>query len=297
MGRVAAACLLLALLATNAPSALAAPKHGKPSPTPAAQSSPAPVAAAPAEPAAPPLTAQEMAAADTSDSFTVPTPGELFAALNKQCKPNWSAQYRGPINTAYSDRSQVALNLGGLIADGFVAVEAMDAQQVKNLGRDILGLSKNLAISKEILARGNSITTFADNNDWNSLKEELEATQNEVKQAMDNLHDDDLVTLLTIGGWVRGTEVVSGVVLANFSGQTASILRQPYLVNYLETKLAGLSPKARDTPLLKSVGAGLDNIGKIVSFPLGSSVSKDDVQHLHDLAADLVKTIASKTEK
>jgi hypothetical protein len=236
-----------------------------------------------------------MAGAVTLDEMTIPTPGELFAALNKQCKPHWSAEYRGPINTAYSDRSQVALNLGGLIADGFIAVEAMDSQEVKNLGRDILGLAKNLGISKEILARGNSITQFADDNDWNSLNEELESTQNEVKEAMDVLHDDELITLLTIGGWLRGTEVVSDVVLKNFSGQTASILRQPGIVAFLRAKFDNLPAKTKDTPLLKTIDTGLGQISQIVSFPRGDTASKEDVQKLHDTAAELVKAISSKT--
>ena len=83
-----------------------------------------------------------------------------------------------------------------MIADGYVAVEAMDGQQVKNLGRDILALAKNLGISKGILDRGESIKQFADDNDWSALKEELEAMQGEVKQEMDSLHDEGLVTLL-----------------------------------------------------------------------------------------------------
>jgi hypothetical protein len=35
-------------------------------------------------------------------------------------------------------------NLGGLIADGFIAVEAKDGQQVKNIGSDIMKLGKAL---------------------------------------------------------------------------------------------------------------------------------------------------------
>jgi hypothetical protein len=291
------ACLLLVWTALRAEPARAATRHAKATPTPSPTAQPAPSATPTATPEAPPLTPQQMESADATDTFTVPTPGELFAALNKQVKPNWSAQYRGPINTAYSDRSQVALNLGGLIADGFVAVDAMDAQQVKNLGRDILGLAKNLGISKEILARGNSITEFADDNDWNSLKEELEATQNEVKQAMESLHDDELVTLVTLGGWIRGTEVVSDVVLNNYSEQNASILRQPYLVKYLQGKLDDLPPRTKDSVLIKAVSAGLEKIGGIVSFPRGATMSKDDVQRLHDTAAELVKVISSKAEK
>jgi len=67
-----------------------------------------------------------MAKAVKSDSITVPTPGELFAALSKAGKINWSAQYRAPIPVTYANRAQIALNLGGLIADGFIAVEAKD---------------------------------------------------------------------------------------------------------------------------------------------------------------------------
>ena len=74
--------------------------------------------------ALPQLSPQTLAQAATPDSFTVPTPGELLAALNKVGKPNWQAQYRQPIPTAYTSRPQIALNLGGLIADGYIAVEA-----------------------------------------------------------------------------------------------------------------------------------------------------------------------------
>ncbi len=291
-----AAFFCVAALVAAAPAQK--PKKDK-KPTPAATPEDAPAAPSPAAPPTapvevPPLTAEQMQSSVTLDALTIPTPGELFAALNKQCKPNWTAQARGPIGTAYSDRPQAALNLGGLIADGYVAVEAQDGQQVKNLGRDILSLAKTLGISKDILARGNSIQQFATDNDWNSLKEELEALQNEVKQEMDNLHDDELVTLLSLGGWIRGTMVVSDVVLKNFSQETSCILRQPALVVYLREKLDKLSPKVKDSPLVKSVGAGLDSLAKLVSFPLGATATKEEVQRLHDQAAELMKTIAKR---
>ena len=268
-----------------------------PAATPDAMIPPAPAPAAStqdAAPDAPPLTAEQMASAVSLESISVPTPGELFAALNKQCKPNWTAQARGPITTAYSDRAQAALNLGGLIADGYVAVEAMDGQQVKNLGRDILALARNLGISKGILDRGESIKQFSDDNDWTALKEELEAMQEEVKQEMDSLHDDELVTLLSVGAWVRGTYVVSDVILKNFSQNTSCILRQPALVDYLRVRLDKLPSKMKDSPLMKTVDGGVADLGKLVSFPLGDTPSKEDVQKLHDEAGDLLKVIARK---
>ena len=287
----AAALLTLPLSAGRAadPSSKKHDKSATPSPSPTAAASPADAAAS-----IPPLTKEQMASAITTDAVTIPTPGELFAALDKQCKPNWINLGRGPINTAYTDRAQTALNLGGLIADGYIAVEAQDGQQVKNLGRDILTLAKNLGISKEVLGRAKSIQDLVDESDWNSLREELESTQNDVKAAMDALHDEELVTLVSIGAWVRGTQVVSDVILRNFSQQTSCILRQPELVEFLRSKLDKLSPKTKDTPLIKSVDTQLDAIAKTVSFPYGATPSKDDVQKLSAQATELVNVIAKK---
>ena len=130
------------------------------------------------------LSADQLAKAAKTDSISIPTPGELFAALSKSGKINWSGQYRGPMPVTYRNRAQIALNLGGLIADGFIAVEAKDGQQVKNIGSDIIKLAKALGVSEKLLGRGNSINEFADNNEWDTLQEELEATQNEVKSSM-----------------------------------------------------------------------------------------------------------------
>src|SRR2546423_14678469 len=74
------------------------------------------------------LLPEQIAQAIKTDAVTIPTPGELFAALAKPGKPDWAARYRGPIPMNYRTRPQIALNLAGLIADGFIAVEASDTQ-------------------------------------------------------------------------------------------------------------------------------------------------------------------------
>src|SRR5437016_10522261 len=148
------------------------------------------------------LPADQLAKAVRSDSISIPTPGELFTALEKPGKPNWSGQYRAPMSMTYRNRAQIALNLGGLIADGFVAVEAKDSQQVKNIGSDIIKLAKALGVSENLLRRGNSLNEFAENDEWDALQEELEATQNEVKFSMQTHSDQDLVILVSVGGWV-----------------------------------------------------------------------------------------------
>src|SRR5216117_547631 len=93
------------------------------------------------------LPADQLAKAARSDSISIPTSGELFAALEKPGKTNWSGQYRAPMPMTYRNRAQIALNLGSLIADGFIAVEAKDSQQVKNIGTDIIKLAKAMFLT------------------------------------------------------------------------------------------------------------------------------------------------------
>ena len=242
------------------------------------------------------LHADQMAKAIRNDSISIPTPGELFAALSKPGKPNWSGQFRGPIPTSYKKRPQIALNLGGLIADGFIAVEAQDSQQVKNIGTDIIKLAKALGVSENILSRGNSINEFAENSEWDALQEELEATQNEVKSSMQSHRDHDLVILVSLGGWIRGTQVVSSAVLQNYDERSAKVLRQPALVNFIHSQINDISSETHDDPLVKQVSAELGGIEKLVSFPPGKAPSVDDVRKVNEAVGRVMEQIQRKSE-
>src|SRR6266550_493191 len=191
------------------------------------------------------LSADQLAKAVRTDAISIPTPGELFAAIEKPGKTDWSGQYRGPMPITYRNRAQIALNLGGLIADGFIAVEAKDSQQVKNIGSDIIKLAKALGVSENLLSRGNSINEFAENDDWDTLQEELEATQNEVKSSMQSHSDQDLVILVSLGGWIRGTQVVTSAIMQNYDESAAKVLREPALVHFIQSKINEISSALR----------------------------------------------------
>ena len=253
-----------------------------------------PVAAPSPTPVILPLSPLAIAGAAKVDSITIPSAGELMAALSKETKPNWQSAYRPPIPTTFSSRVQIALNVGGLIADGYMAVEAEDSQQVKNIGKDIISLAKSLAVSESVIARGNSIFDFAAGNEWNALKEELDATQNEVKLALEQHHDDELVSLVTLGGWIRGTEAISGWISENYTPGTAKLLRQPAIVALMRAKIKELPPKVQTDTLLQNVAFKLSEIEQLVSFPTDKFPSQDQVRQLNRLSKSLMEAISKK---
>ena len=208
----------------------------------------------------------------------------------------------GPGNIAdrfrplYRNRAQIALNLGGLIADGFIAVEAQDGQQVKNIGGDIIKLAKALGVSQNVLSRGNSINEFAENNEWDALHEELEATQNEVKSSMQSHSDQDLVVLVSVGGWIRGTQVVSAAVMQNFDERTARVLRQPALVKFIHTSMGDMTSELHNEPLVKEVSDQLDGIEKLVAFPPNKTPTVEDVRKVNEAVGKVMDDIQKKTD-
>ncbi len=242
------------------------------------------------------LSPAEKSQAIKTDSVTIPTPGELFAALSKPGKPDWAARYRGPIAMNYKTRAQIALNLGGLIADGFIAVEAQDTQQVKNVGGDIVKMAKALGVSESILSRGNSINQFAENDEWATLQEELEATQNEVKASMQSHRDQDLVILVSIGGWIRGTQVVSGVIAKNYDEKLGQILRQPELLRFIRSKIGQISPDLQNDPLVKNVNDQMSAMEQIVATPFGQALSAEEVTKLNDTVNKVMQEIQRKDQ-
>jgi hypothetical protein len=58
------------------------------------------------------LTPEQMSAAVFLDTVSIPTPGELFLAVDNQCQPNWSKLLRPATPATTSDREQIALQLG-----------------------------------------------------------------------------------------------------------------------------------------------------------------------------------------
>jgi hypothetical protein len=242
----------------------------------------------------PTLTNADRDEAILSDEFSIPTPAELMAALEKQGKLDWSSKYRAPIATNYPSRAQLALNLGGLVADGFLAVAAEDSQQVKNLGKDILQLAKNLGVTKEVLMRGSSIADFAERKQWDQLKEELEATQNEVKESMNVSKDNDLVTLVSAGGWIRAIEVISSYISDHYTEASARLLRQPAIIDYLNKKLNALPEKLRDDPKVENLRTEMIKMKMLVSFPRDKAPSTEEVKALQEFSRNLVADIATK---
>lgn len=250
---------------------------------------------APCLQAAPALSPKQMAEAQNVEALTVPAPSEFFVALDRVLRPDWASFHREPGSTALPKRPQKAFTLGALLADAYIAVEAQDGQQVKNTGREIIALARALGVGEDVLARGRSIADFADKNDWFALREELEATTNEVRRAMAAQRDEALASLITTGAWVRALDVGGRAAARGGEDDHApSLLAQADLIAFLHAQLQALPENSRSGSVVRRISAALESLQETMTTESGASLDVAQAEEIHQTSAKLVAELGDK---
>jgi hypothetical protein len=228
------------------------------------------------------------------EDVVVPVPSEIFSVLDKQGQPPWTEVLR-PMKDPVRPQGtpdQIALTLGTVIAEGFVAVEAKNSEEVKNIGRSVLNLAQAIDVKAAVVRRSNAIIQAANKNDWPAVRKELDGALRDVKSAMAELHSDDLSQLVSLGGWLRGTEALTQVILKNYTPEGAELLHQPVLLKYFKHRIERLKNK---TPLINKVLKGLNEVEPLMNGdPEKGEISEKAVKDIEAIASDLVKAINQK---
>jgi hypothetical protein len=226
------------------------------------------------------------------EDVVVPLPNEVFGALNKLGGVNWREYVRNDKGANFTERPRIALLLGAVIADGFIAVQAEDAPTVKDIGQRVLGLSKAIGVSSSITAHAKAITDAADKRNWAGVRQELDKTQSSVQAAMNEVHDEKLSQLVSLGGWLRGTEVLTAVVTKRYSPEGSELLHQPDLLNYFETRLQAM-PEF-NLKLLQEIHTALIEVRPLIDVG-DAHIPATSVKKINDITTRLGDAITKKT--
>ncbi|MFI0348233.1 MAG: hypothetical protein ACH346_05635 [Chthoniobacterales bacterium] len=242
-----------------------------------------------AEPVPSTINLADFPAASVQD-VVVPVPSEIFSVLDKLGNPNWKAQLSQRKIHMPEDRAQTALLLGSVIAEGFIAVEAEDAERVKELGRNVLNLADAINVRKSVIKRCKSIIDKADQRDWRGVRAEFDGAQQDVRTAMDEMNDADLAQLVSLGGWLRGTNVLTSIVAEHYTTTGAELLHQPELVRYFERCVNTMSPRLKNKALVLRVREALQQIAPIVNEK-SEKINLAKVQKIQTITDDVLLKI------
>lgn len=228
--------------------------------------------------------------ADLVGQVVVPVPGEVFGILEKLGETDWAEEGRGSGKASFRQRTDYALALGVAVADGFVAVQAQDAEAVQRVGRAVLARSEALGLRAAVTRHCQAIFDAVEAGDWKAVRSELDKTEATARATMAKMGDENLATCVSLGGWVRGTEVASGVIARSFTPDKAELLNQPGLVAHFSASVDAMVEAGEPSGKLSAAGKALAAIGARMGDGK-KPVASDAVVAIHEKCEALVDQI------
>ena len=224
------------------------------------------------------------------EGVVVPVPKEIFRSLDEFHGANWREVQRPEVAhwKSHGDQAQIALLLGVEIGEGFIAVEAEDSAEVKNIGNTVLKLAKGLGVEKSALRRSRSIMEHADKNEWTTARQEWDGVFSDLENGMIEIKSKELAQLVSLGGWLRGTEALCTLVLQNYSPERAELLRQPVLLDYLEKQLLGMNGEIQTRPMVAKVLEGIRKIRALIPNEK-EPLAEKTVREIDQICKELVR--------
>ena len=93
-------------------------------------------------------------------------------------------------------------------------------------------------VERAALRRSRSIIDHAESGDWLGVRKEWDGVFPMFSKSMDEIRSEQLAQLVSLGGWLRGTEILSALLSQSYSVKDAQLLRQPAMLDYFEKQLA-----------------------------------------------------------
>ena len=194
------------------------------------------------------------------NEFTAPSIRLIFDDLDQLTPmPVKETRHQLPLRMPLS-RTDLALEIGFLIADGFLAVQHGFIDDIEPIAKDLSKYGRALGAGDRVNRHAKSLLENAKKKNIEALKKELAATQVDVEKELVQLKDADLAHLISLGGWIRALECASAAVNKEFTEERANQLFREDIADYYESSIGGLEPRISQKPVfieIREICSGL----------------------------------------
>lgn len=187
------------------------------------------------------------------------------------------------------DRADLAIELGFLIADGFLVVQAEQLDKVPDMATKLTRYGKALGAGDRVNRHSAGLLDSAKKKDVAQLKKELAATQRDVEAELVVLRDADLAHLISLGGWIRALQVSTVAVDKQFSEERARKVMREDIADYYTESVAGLEPRISERPNYRKMRDVLAGLRTEMVLNEGEEPTPEMMKDIRAQAAKLVE--------
>jgi hypothetical protein len=221
--------------------------------------------------------------------FTAPSISKMFDTLQFLMPLPIAEVERKMAARMSPDRADLAVELGFLIADGFLMVQADQLKDVEKMAKDLTRYGKALGAGDRINRHAAGLLESAKAGDVPQLKMELSATQRDVENELVTLKDADLAHLISLGGWIRALEVSSVAVDKQFSPERARKVMRKDIAEYYADCITGLEPKISSRPNYSAMRDLLEGLSKKMNLENGQEPTPESIKEIRRISTQLVE--------
>lgn len=230
------------------------------------------------------------------NEFTAPSIRKIFEDLEGLPEIPESVALRARSERPPMDRCSLALQLGGMMADGFVIVQCGKMNEVKPIALDLSGYAKAIGAGERVNRHAASLLKNAEDGDLSSFKNNLALIQSDVEQELASLRDSDMANLIGLGGWIRALDAATAALENKFAEDKAKVIFQPDVPEYFHYILDGVEPEMKERRDIAKIMELLVTLQEQMTLAPDAKPTKAGVEALRKTTQELMKAALAPSE-
>lgn len=230
------------------------------------------------------------------NEFTAPSIRKIFEDLEGLPEIPESVALRTRSERPPMDRCSLALQLGGMMADGFVIVQCGKMNEVKPIALDLSGYAKAIGAGERVNRHAASLLKNAEDGDLSSFKNNLALIQSDVEQELASLRDSDMANLIGLGGWIRALDAATAALENKFAEDKAKVIFQPDVPEYFHYILDGVEPEMKERRDIAKIMELLVTLQEQMTLAPDAKPTKAGVEALRKTTQELMKAALAPSE-
>ncbi len=231
------------------------------------------------------------------NEFTAPSISRIFDSLESLAPLPLADHPRKTPDKMPLNRADLAIELGFLIADGFLVVQVGELNKVEDFASQLTRYAKALGAGDRINQHAAALLESAEKGEVEKLKKELSATQRDVEMELVTLRDADLAHLISLGGWIRALHVASGAVEKQFSEERAREVMREDIADYYASIVGSLEPRVAERPNFIEMRDLLSGMRSEMLLEEGEAPKPEKIVEIHKKAAELSELALKREEE
>lgn len=217
--------------------------------------------------------------------YTAPSITKIFDQLDNLPAIPESYVLRNRPEKLPTDAGALSLEMGYLLADGFIAVRSGHMNDIKPIALDLTRYGKAIGVGEKMNVHSASLLEHAEKGQLEEFKRILSATQNDVNAELAALRDPDLAHLLALGGWVRALDAAAAAINERFDAKQAAVIFYPDAPAYFNEMLGCLNPSSAKKLHVAKMRELLDQLTAAMTLQPGESATPEKVKAVLEITA------------